>query len=394
MERKRKSTRRMAEGKFRSGLYLFLPLLLGFILVLALIRYHAFSKVPITPPVYEEVYHGESDLSRRIGAVEGTIYEALYEGGVPANRIRFFRVQPRRVQADRWDFSELHVELPDRKAQDNIAEILTRALSLLEPEVSFEKRRNQKGGLLFLTFVGNYPTHEIRLLVDGKRKKEAKELPKIALIIDDLGYERVVATALVQMDLPLTLSFLPLAPHGRSLMEAAAKMGKEAMLHAPMERNDFSRAGLGPGALLSDMTKDEIRRTMKSDLEEIVDVRGVNNHMGSHFTKQADKMTAALKEIHRWKLYFVDSRTTPETIAFDLARKMGVPTAKRDVFLDNDLSDKAIRFQMERLVGIAEQSGHAIGIGHPHEETLTVLQDYLHTLKDRVEVVPVSHLVK
>jgi len=394
MDRKRKSRKRMAEGKSRSGLFLFLPLLIGFILVLALLRYHAFSKVPITPPVFEEVYNGESDLSRRIGAIEGTIYEALYEGGVPASRIRFLRVQPRWVQADHWDFSELRVELPDRKARDGIAELLTRALSLLQPEVSFEKRRNQNGELLFFTFAGNYPTHEIRLLVDETEKQRTKDLPKIALIIDDLGYEMGVATALIQMDLPITLSFLPLAPHGKSLMEAAAKMGKEVMLHAPMERNDFSRTGLGPGALLSDMNDDEIRRTMKSDLEEITAVRGVNNHMGSHFTQQADKMAPALREIHRWKLYFVDSRTTPETIAFDLARKMGVPTAKRDVFLDNDLSDKAIRFQMERLVGIAEQSGHAIGIGHPHEETLTVLQDYLHPLKERVDVVPVSHLVK
>ena len=116
--------------------------------------------------------------------------------------------------------------------------------------------------------------------------------------------------------------------------------------------------------------------------------------MGSHFTKQADKMAATLRELRRWKLYFVDSRTTSETIAFDLARKMGVPTAKRDVFLDNDLSEKAIRFQMERLVGIAEQSGQAIGIGHPHEETLAVLRDYLLPLKERVDVVPVSQLVK
>ena len=239
----------MAGGKFRSGLFLFLPPLIGFILVLALIRYHAFSKVPVAPPVYEEVYHGESDLSRRIGAIEGTIYEALYEGGVPASRIRFFKVQPRWVEADHWDFSEIHVELPHRKAQDGIAELLARALSLLQPEVSFEKKRNQKGELLFLTFAGNYPTHEIRLLVDETGKKRARDLPKIALIIDDLGYEWDVATALIQMDLPITLSFLPLAPHGKSLMEAAAKIGKEVMLHVPMERNDFSRTGLGPGAL-------------------------------------------------------------------------------------------------------------------------------------------------
>lgn len=384
----------MAKGRKRRGLLLLIPLLFGIILVLALIRYHALSRGPISPPVYEEVYNGESDLFRLIGAIDGAIYESLYEGGVQANRIRFIRVQPRWEHAEHWDFSELHVELPDRKCQDEIAEIFTRALTRLQPEISFRKRRNQKGDLLFLTFAGKYPTHDIHFLVDENGKKGGKDLPKIALIIDDLGYERVLAKAFIQMDLPITLSFLPQSPHGKLLTGAAAKMGKEVMLHAPMERNDFSRSGLGPGALLSDMGDDEIRRTLMNDLEDMTAVKGVNNHMGSHFTKQADKMAAVLRELHRWKLYFVDSRTTPETIAFDLARKMGVPTAKRDVFLDNDLSEKAIRFQMERLVGIAKQSGHAIGIGHPHEETLAVLQDYFLPLKERVDVVPVSHLVR
>jgi polysaccharide deacetylase 2 family uncharacterized protein YibQ len=297
------------------------------------------------------------------------------------------------VKADHWDFSELHVELRDAKAQDGIAEILTRALSRLKPEVFFEKKRNHKGELLFLTYAGNYPTHEIHFLVDGKRNKGVEDLPKIALIMDDLGYEKRIATALIQMEIPITLSFLPQAPNGKSLTEAAARTGKEVMLHAPMERKDFSRTGLGPGALLSDMSEDEIRRTLQDDLESITAVRGVNNHMGSYFTEQADTMAVVLREIRQWDLYFIDSRTTPKTIAYDLAKEMGVPTAKRDVFLDNDLSNNSIRFQMERLLGLAEQSGHAIGIVHPHEETLSILQDYLPVLKKRVEVVPASQLV-
>ena len=104
-------------------------------------------------------------------------------------------------------------------------------------------------------------------------------------------------------------------------------------------------------------------------------------------------MGIVLRELKKRHLFYIDSRTTKETVALEIAKKMGVPAARRHVFLDNELSPKRIRFQMERLLGMARRSGAAIGIAHPHKETLQVLKDYQHRLENGVKVVPASELV-
>ena len=115
--------------------------------------------------------------------------------------------------------------------------------------------------------------------------------------------------------------------------------------------------------------------------------------MGSSFTESYVKMSVVLKEIKKWGLYYVDSRTTTRTVAYDAAKKIGVPTAKKSLFLDNDLEKTAIAYQMERLLSIARYSGSAVGIGHPHHETLEVLNNYKGKLEKGFRVVPVSSLV-
>ena len=115
--------------------------------------------------------------------------------------------------------------------------------------------------------------------------------------------------------------------------------------------------------------------------------------MGSSFSERYDKMKIVLREIKKHDLFYVDSRTTNRTVAFKLAREMGIPAAEKSLFLDNDLSDEAIRYQLERLMGMARYSGEAVGIGHPHKEMLEILYEYLDKLKTDFRVVPVSELV-
>jgi polysaccharide deacetylase 2 family uncharacterized protein YibQ len=116
--------------------------------------------------------------------------------------------------------------------------------------------------------------------------------------------------------------------------------------------------------------------------------------MGSLFTENKKKMAVVMGELKKRGLFYVDSRTTSETVAFRMAKEAGVPVASRSVFLDNDLSEQAMRFQMERLLGVARHSGSAIGIAHPHEETHRFLQRRLPDLRGRVRLVPVSDLVR
>ena len=133
---------------------------------------------------------------------------------------------------------------------------------------------------------------------------------------------------------------------------------------------------------------------LEQDLEDVPGAKGVNNHMGSSFTENREKMLIVLKELKKRNLFYIDSRTTSDTVGFKLARDMGLPAAKRSVFLDNDLAPKSIRIQLERLLSMARHSGFAIGIGHPHKETLEILREYQSGIKTEFYVVHVSELVR
>lgn len=217
--------------------------------------------------------------------------------------------------------------------------------------------------------------------------------PKIALIVDDLGYDREMAASFLKLDLSLSLSVLPSAPFTDQIVQEVNKKRRELMMHLPMEPKGYPLVDPGPGALLNRMTELEIRHILEHDLEQIPGVRGVNNHMGSSFTENSGKMALILRELKRRNLFYVDSLTTCRTVGFKLAREMGVRTGKRNVFLDNELSAESITKQMERLLDLAKRSGSAIGILHPHPETLEVLRMYESRMKTEFEVVSVSDLV-
>lgn len=218
-------------------------------------------------------------------------------------------------------------------------------------------------------------------------------LPRIVIIVDDLGYDLNTAQRILALDLPLTLSILPYAPETGAVVKEGHKRGSELMLHLPMEPENFPSLNPGPGALLVDMGDEEILHVLASDLEQVPGARGVNNHMGSYFTEKRNKMAVVLGELKRRHLYFIDSRTTTKTVAYTLAKEMGVPTANRNVFLDDILSSRAIGFQMRRLMGIAKASGGAIGICHPHPKTIEMLKAYAPRLKKEFQVVYASDLV-
>jgi polysaccharide deacetylase 2 family uncharacterized protein YibQ len=223
---------------------------------------------------------------------------------------------------------------------------------------------------------------------DPKRAK-----PRIAFIVDDLGYDPEIATAFLKLDLSLSLSVLPSAPFTELIAREVNKRDRELMVHLPMEPKGYPSVDPGPGALLIHMSEPEIQRILDQDLKQIPGARGVNNHMGSSFTENREKMGFILQELKRRNLFYVDSLTTCRTVGFKLAKEMGVPAGKRNVFLDNELSAESITAQMERLLNVARRSGRAIGILHPHEETLEVLKAYHSRMKAEFDVVSVSDLV-
>ena len=216
--------------------------------------------------------------------------------------------------------------------------------------------------------------------------------PKLAIIIDDIGYNIPLGQRTVDLKGNITLAVLPKTPGAKLLAEAGFKAGKEIMLHAPMSTyNDFK---LGPGALTLDMDKQQFQQVLKESIQSIPHIRGVNNHMGSELTTHNKQMQWVMETIAPHQLYFIDSLTNGRSVAFRTAKKHGITAQKRDVFLDNVQNEQAIEKRFFELLSKAQDNGYAIGIGHPYPETLNVLERLLPVLeKENIELVHVSKLL-
>lgn len=228
----------------------------------------------------------------------------------------------------------------------------------------------------------------------GAGAAEPEPAPAIAIIIDDLGNQLDSGRRVVGLPGALTCAFLPETPFAARLAEAAHASGKEVMLHLPMQ--SVEERPLGPGALSLDMTQAEFFSTLARALASVPHVRGINNHMGSLLTRHPGHMDWLMQGLAAGPdLFFVDSRTTAQTVAFRMAEERRLPYIERDVFLDSETgSSEYVRGQYERLVARARSQGFALAIGHPYPETLEVLERELAALEARgIRLVPVSALI-
>ncbi len=222
-------------------------------------------------------------------------------------------------------------------------------------------------------------------------KKKSKA--KIAVIMDDLGANRKIVDRLLRIEDPITFSILPHLKNSREVALRILKKGRVVMLHLPMEPKS-KKHNAGPGVLLTSHSKSDIIGIINGDFESFPGALGVNNHMGSLFTESMQKVSIVLKEVKRRGLFFVDSRTTAGTVAYDLALKLGVPAAKRDIFLDNDRDKEKVSKMILKLARKAIKNGSAIGIGHPRMETIAALKETLPEVKKMgVEIVPITELL-
>jgi polysaccharide deacetylase 2 family uncharacterized protein YibQ len=219
-------------------------------------------------------------------------------------------------------------------------------------------------------------------------------LPRIAIIIDDLGYALDLGERALSLPGPVAYAVLPATPRGRALADRAQEIGKEVLLHLPLQSVTPHQAE-DPGGLLLDMTRGQFASKFSEAFESVPHVVGINSHRGSLLTRHPGHMAWLMEEIRdRGDLFFVDSYTTHESIALRLAREAGVPAVKRDVFLDPDQTPGTVAREFARLKTLARQRGFAVGIGHPYPQTLTLLEDELPKLGDEgFELVSISSYV-
>jgi hypothetical protein len=221
----------------------------------------------------------------------------------------------------------------------------------------------------------------------------AKHRPLVAIIIDDLGYDKKIAIKFSKLNAVLTFSILPHSPFQKAIAHLSKEKGLDIMLHLPMEPVEYPDVNPGPGTLLTSMTPDQLTRQLENDLDAVPFIKGVNNHMGSKMTAASSQMYQIFSILKKRGLYFVDSRTTAETLCKPSARLFQIPFAQRDVFLDHVATVEFIRKQLNELVRIAQRNGYAVGIGHPHSLTYQVLREMLPELQKKVRLVPASEIV-
>ena len=217
--------------------------------------------------------------------------------------------------------------------------------------------------------------------------------PRVAIIIDDLGYEMGAGRRAIDLPGPLAYAILPATPRGAELARLAHERGKEVLLHLPLEAA-VEKARAEPGAILLDMSRAAFGDAFSRAMDSVPNAVGVSSHRGSLLTRHPGHMSWLMAEISsRDGLFFIDSYTTHHSVALQIARESGVPATRRDVFLDHEPSTERILRELERLKKLARKRGSAVAIGHPYPETLEVLEAALPALAEEgIELVPLSHL--
>ena len=300
--------------------------------------------------------------------------EAVSRSGAGATSVHLFTAGP-----SEWHI-QVVLELEKYAALESSLEETIRALPA---RLVKKEQERHDGSIRFLWDVlggtSELPTRAILLFVCADKRPAGPERPVIsgapsaAIIIDDIGYNLDLVRALGAMNRPLTLAVLPSCPHTRDSARAALAFGLEVMLHLPLEALQPG-AARAPGTIDTNMPRAEIERRVAAFLDEIPGVRGVNNHTGSKATEDPAVMLSVLEVIKARGLYFIDSRTSSRTVAYDAAKALGIPSASRRVFLDQTPGPGAVRAGLEELFRLARKDGAAVGIGHARPETIEALK--------------------
>ena len=241
-------------------------------------------------------------------------------------------------------------------------------------------------------------THNIEIeVLSSQASGNNESLPagaaRLAILLDDLGGDRSAADAIFALRVPITVSVLPYHAHSQEIAQEARKHGCEVMLHLPMQsvaNETPEQQELRPG-----LKRQEVQAIVNKMLESVPEADGVNNHQGSQATSNGALMDELMPVLRDAGVFYVDSRTTAETVAYDTAKRDGVKTAFRNVpFLDDVQNKAAVKRQLQIAIRGAKEKGEAIAIGHPHPVTLEALQEVLPEAKKQgVRLVLVSEVV-
>lgn len=300
-----------------------------------------------------------------------------------------------------FDFISVTIRADSDSSSQTIIAQLSRGMS----GVATRRRLSRDGplesreGILYAYRRAGVVTHEVHFQEEiSASSREAPPSPqgegaRLAVIIDDMGNDRAPADAIFALQCPITLSVLPNHPRSIEIAEEAHRRGYQVMLHLPMESVGNER----PEAqeLRAGMSAADVSKLVDGLLRAVPEAAGVNNHQGSQSTADAALMEELMPVLREHNVFYVDSRTTAATVAYDTAQRFGVPSGFRNVpFLDDVAEVGAVRKQLQLALQDARKKGDAIAIGHPHPATLQAMRNVLPEAKSQgVRLVFVSEVV-
>ncbi len=394
----------MSKGRRRRGgrgwLGYLLSFLLGGLLVLGGYFYF-FPKKPFPPEAIDQ-----KAITQKIFVIDQIISSQLYELGLSRKNVLLQQSSEKKERTLVWKQSLLKIQCPRSQSFSVIEGNFRKSIAALGKPFSIHSALTSESLQLDikifdrmthrLTFIPTQPPSPMPGLPPGEPVSPKAGLPpRIAIVIDDLGGEDQIAQELLQWNLPITFSILPFTPHAKSLASEAHQRGKEIILHLPMEPHGYPKTRPGKGVLLHDMNKEKLRRQLMEDIEAVPYIQGVSNHMGSRLMEDPGTLKIILTELKKRDLFFLDSRTTPQTMGLQTARSLGVKSGERSVFLDHSQGEEAVKQSLERLTQVALSTGKAIGIGHPHTATIKSLKEMIPKIQEKgIEIVPLSALLE
>ncbi len=348
------------------------------------------------------LYEENHSLGNRIKEMDQALYLALRDLKIPERDIHFAKVTSRTDQALEWEHSLLELTLPQGLRTEDLVKRLKTGLAStgLTPSPRVETVQGGNGPVLNLSYAG-VPTHTLVLLppnqTSGMEKVKAASgsaRPKTAIIVDDFGENTSQVQRFLEVEAPLAFSVLPFRPHTGDAARMAHAAGRVVMVHLPMQPAGWPGINPGPGALLVSMGKEEVQARVRAALDAVPYASGVNNHMGSRFTEDQEKMGWVLEEVKRRGMFFVDSRTSARSRAYQASQRLGVPSARRSIFVDNIQEPEAVGIQLRKLATYARQYGQSVGIGHPYGATCQSLKKEYNYLNSKVDLVSITSLLR
>ena len=219
--------------------------------------------------------------------------------------------------------------------------------------------------------------------------------PRIAVVLDQMGGRRDVYEAVRDLRRPLALALLPGLPHTPSIAKEAGRAGIEVLLDLPMEPYRYPHVDPGGGALLMSMSRDDLRRRLVRHLDAMPAAVGVVNYMGSKLTEDRQTMRAVVEVLARRRLFLVDAFTSNLSVAYDAARELGLPAARRQVAVESSLGESAERISLAEVEQWAMRRGEVVVIASGQPHTASLLREHIPRWEAQgFRLVPVSEVVR